>query len=332
MAGGMRRCALVLTMTISVITLGSLVSPVAMRQSAAAEGSNGLSGIVISGTLPGLVAAPAGPTNGPINSANLKFFTGTTARADLAQLLADGTVHGYLRVWAPRPPNGDGVGIVALRFQDRSEVGAFLAGLIAGERQVGGVKFPVPDLPGASGYSSTTSTPGAPTPQYTVAFAKGNTAFEVEVIDKTGTLTTADAATVALEQAANAPGPPRLPSPAVTTSWARRTGEVVGYVVLGLLVAGLVLFGIRRARRNRRRRTRHAAPFAARFPAVAPAAHGAPPEPSSHRVVPEPGEVGWHGDSDHISEQAYWDGRRWTARRRWSGTAWVEVRLPPNRD
>jgi len=36
-------------------------------------------------------------------------------------------------------------------------------------------------------------------------------------------------------------------------------------------------------------------------------------------------EVGWHVDPEHLSEQAYWDGQSWTARRRWSGTAWVQV-------
>lgn len=42
-------------------------------------------------------------------------------------------------------------------------------------------------------------------------------------------------------------------------------------------------------------------------------------------TAPSSPEVGWHVDPEHLSEQVYWDGQSWVARRRWSGTSWTEV-------
>ena len=38
--------------------------------------------------------------------------------------------------------------------------------------------------------------------------------------------------------------------------------------------------------------------------------------------------AGWHADRTDPMTTRYWNGRRWTSQRRWSGTDWVEVPLP----
>jgi hypothetical protein len=39
--------------------------------------------------------------------------------------------------------------------------------------------------------------------------------------------------------------------------------------------------------------------------------------------------AGWHADRTDPMITRYWNGRRWTSQRRWSGTDWVEVALAP---
>jgi hypothetical protein len=102
-----------------------------------------------------------------------------------------------------------------------------------------------------------------------------------------------------------------------------RTRALIGYVLIGLVVVGWILVFVVRARR--RRAWRAVTPHSM---AQAPSAGMARPMPVP-REVGRPREVGWHSDPDHMSEQAYWDGRSWTARRRWSGEAWVDLQQGP---
>jgi hypothetical protein len=100
-----------------------------------------------------------------------------------------------------------------------------------------------------------------------------------------------------------------------------RVAASVGAALLSVLVVGSAMIGVRRARRRRVARwyrvpTHDTAVFTASTPGRDEPRRsdaGAPPT------------VGWHADPDHLSDQVYWDGQSWTARRRWSGTAWVQV-------
>jgi hypothetical protein len=303
-----------LGLTALAVILGFVVT-----ESAALAGPTDLSTIVLSETVPGFTASPTGPTNGPLNSSNLKFFTGSGAHAALAERLATGDLRGYLRLWLPRPQNGDGVGIAALHFKKSAEVGAFLTGIVTSEQQAGGDRFRVPHVPGASGYALHTSTSGTPATEYAVAFARGNTVFEVEVMSSSGALTMADAVSVAVKQAASAPGSPQFASSPPQRSFAYRAGVVVGLVLLVLLVAGAISIVVRRGG------TRRATPFTPPSPGVAGGLTASPSTSAPVRESGPPREIGWQVDADHMSEQAYWDGHRWTGRRRWSGAAWVDV-------
>jgi|HubBroStandDraft_1064217.scaffolds.fasta_scaffold436758_1 hypothetical protein len=111
------------------------------------------------------------------------------------------------------------------------------------------------------------------------------------------------------------------------TSLAQRVLAAVGAAVLSVLIVGAVMLRVQRSRRRRVTRwymepTQDAVAFTAFTPAQ---------EVERTRDIPRPGDVGprrvpgWHADPDHLSDQVYWDGEVWTARRRWSGTAWEEV-------
>jgi hypothetical protein len=324
------------------VTLGLLAAP-----TAAGAGPSSLSSVVLADTLPGLVATAPGPTNGPINASNLgSFGTNGAGAAGLARRLADGEVSGQLRFWLHRPPNGDGVVISAFQYGDPTPLGAFLAGMNSSLAGVATGTFDVPGIFGASGYTAHVSASGTPATAYIVTFAKGRIAFEVQVITAAGDLTNADAVSVAARQAANAPGALRAPTRAPSgSSRAYRVGEVVGLVLLGVLVVALVLLGVRRSRvrgnrvrgnrvsGNRVRRSRVRRSRVQRRPIVGAAWPAGPSLPDPPPTTPAPSRaVGWHVDPDHLSEQAYWDGRSWTARRRWSGATWVEGTDEPRRE
>ena len=295
-----------------VIIAGLLLAP-----TAAWAGPDGLASVVLADTLPGLVANPPGPTNGPINKSNVGLFGGNGGgTSGLAQHLADGDVSGEVRFWVHRPPDGDGVVISAFQFKDPKQVGVFLAGLDSGYRRVATGTFDVPGILGGSGYTAHVSASGTPSTAYIVTFAKGSIDFEVQVISASGDLTKADARAVATRQAASAPGGLRAPAAPAGTSGVVRAGEIVGYVLLAMVAVVLVTLGVRLVARRPRPRRR---------PVVTPAWYAFPPpmpEPASRPAPPR--DVGWHVDPDHLSEQAYWDGQSWTARRRWNGATWVE--------
>jgi len=94
--------------------------------------------------------------------------------------------------------------------------------------------------------------------------------------------------------------------------------ETIGYLLIGLVVASWILFFIVRARR---RRVPRAYPP---FPTTPGGVPTIPPTPAPLRDLGQPRDIGWHPDPDHMSEQVYWDGRSWTARRRWNGESWIE--------
>jgi hypothetical protein len=111
------------------------------------------------------------------------------------------------------------------------------------------------------------------------------------------------------------------------TSLAQRVVAAVGAALLSVLIVGAVMLRVQRSRRRRVTRwymepTQDAAAFTAYTPAR---------EVERTRDISRPGDIGplrppgWHADPDHLSDQVFWDGESWTARRRWSGTAWEEV-------
>jgi hypothetical protein len=48
-------------------------------------------------------------------------------------------------------------------------------------------------------------------------------------------------------------------------------------------------------------------------------------------LPPSPGSAkgpGWYPVGSKLNEQSYWDGERWTDRRRWNGAAWAAIPMP----
>ena len=378
MSSPVRGLAAGLQTAMLAVPLGLLVA--ATSTTAAYAAPNDLSSIVLSDTLPGFVVSAPGPKNGPVDQANVDLFGGDgDVSAVLNRDLADGDATGEYRFWVHQPLNGDGVVISAFRFKSPKQVADFLGELDGGYRSVAGVTFPVPALPGASGYTARVSASGSPSTAFVVTFAKGAIAFEVQVITASGDLTSADAVSVAMKQAANAPGALQSPVVPAGAPAPDRNTEIVELAAVAVVLIAIALFIARRdrarrgsgrsrsrpgsgsgsgrsdrsgrsgtsgtsgtSRTSRPKRSRSRSGSGSRrsgrsrsrpsamsgFGAVSPAnpvvaardmdLDRAPPPPP-------PPEVGWHVDPEHLSEQTYWDGQSWVARRRWSGTTWTEV-------
>jgi surface antigen len=176
-----------------------------------AGASGGLSSTILAEPQPGLVAATPGPYNGPLTESNVGLVLGSAAGASnaLRQSLTSGDVTSYVRLWTRQPTNGDAVLILAFQFNNALLESSFLDGLDGAlQGQTGGTPLAVPGIPGAAGAALQTSSSGTPVSEYVVAFAKGNTAFEINVASTSGDLTAADTIAMANSQFAAAPDIP----------------------------------------------------------------------------------------------------------------------------
>ena len=222
-----------------------------------AYADTGVSSVLISNALPGMVEAPAGPLNGALTSSELNSTFGSSGPTGaLSQAIANGDVSAYLRTWSNQPPNGAFVQVIAVQFPSLADASAALAGA---DHAVSGVHFghfPVPEISHAVGFTVIANSESGLVTESVVQFAKGAVLFEVA----TGQVTTAansgapelsdaDAVQIARQQAAQAPGPvlgPTDPSANTTSNTAYQAGRYFGVAVLIVLVAGLVVVLVQR--------------------------------------------------------------------------------------
>ena len=203
-----------------------------------------LSSDVLSSTLPGLVAAPPGARNGPIDQSNLGLVTGGAtgaAESQFAQALASGKLSAYIRTWTHQPANGDAVVITAYQFQNSSDAAQFVNGEGSSALGPGASAIDVSSVPDASGYVIQNSASGVPDTEYLVFFEKGNIDIGLVVVTKSGDgdLTAQDAASLASQQWSS------LPAPTTPTNWTPiiRLIDFAGGIVLFVLI---VVFARRR--------------------------------------------------------------------------------------
>ena len=187
----------------SLVILGIPGMPVLGGSSAVAS-STGLSTIVLSKTLYGLVQSPHGPANGPVTLSNFKhlpvYFPGERT---LEGEMANGGAIGYVRTWVNKPADGDAVFILAMQFKKSSEARAFSSVAQSNLRNEGLDEFLVHGLPEGFELLATQSALGKT--EYIVDFAKGKYFFGIAVVNGLGDISTADAATLAKEQNSRAP-------------------------------------------------------------------------------------------------------------------------------
>jgi len=125
-----------------------LTSAALLGAQSVAAAMTSLSSVVLSQTLPGMVAAPPGVRNGPINESNIGLVTGGSSSFEatqFGQLLASGNVNGYVRSWVHEPVNGDAVVICAFQFLDPGQAASFVSGAVP--QQDGATSFAVPNVP-----------------------------------------------------------------------------------------------------------------------------------------------------------------------------------------
>jgi hypothetical protein len=271
----------------------------------ASAGTNALSRVVLSESLPGFVVDPAGPTNGPINQSNLNYFGGNAGIA--AQMLAHGEVIGFVRRWIRQPPNGEAVIILALQFQDSSTATEAMDGAKATAGKIGGYAIPVPDVPGAQGFSLQ----GSGSLIFEDIFVKADTFFEVTVASTSSDLTSVTAASLAARQAAAAPEGGSVDGS--STQGAYQLGELVGALLIIALPVGLVVLLVRRGR-NKDLAISVRAPLTG---ATSSMGEFTAPEVSLRHP-------GWYGSGANPYEQRYWNGQGWIGSRRWDRAGWVE--------
>jgi hypothetical protein len=261
-----------------------------------------LASVILVNTLPGLVATPAGPTNGPINLSDIAFLeAGNKAGiAGLTPFLASGELSGYVRTWLSQPPNGEVVVIYAYRWKTTDEVSTFMSGINAGEVRGGGSKFAVPSIAGANGYSFHDSS----LTEYQVTVISGTSGFLVSARSSAGQLTSADAVTVAQHQAAIASSTDSSRSNGaygVAHSFIYSAGQVFAVI----LVLALITFFVLRSRRK------------VSVPLTITETSSNTPPLATH--------TGWREVPGNPSQQIYWDGHAWTARKEWNGSAWEDI-------
>jgi len=235
------------------VPLGAVVSGAAV-----ASADPGLSSIVISRALPGMVEAPSGPLNGPLTSSELNSLTGNSgATSALSQALASGDVSAYVRMWTNEPPNGAFVEVVAAQLPTSADASAALAGAEAATRSQGFGHFAVTEVPDSIGVTLVTNTLSGVVSEEIVQFAKGSILFFVA----TGQVTTAansgaaelgepDVIQIARHQAAAVPGPALAPSVGSPENTAYTVGEWFGAALLIAGAAGVAVFFVRRSGRR----------------------------------------------------------------------------------
>ena len=215
-----------------------LTSAALLGAQSVAAAMTSLSSVVLSQTLPGMVAAPPGVRNGPINESNIGLVTGGSSSFEatqFGQLLASGNVNGYVRSWVHEPVNGDAVVICAFQFLDPGQAASFVSGAVP--QQDGATSFAVPNVPGAQGYELHTSTSGVPVTEDAVAFDKSGTDILVVTVTESGDINSSDAASLASQQWADIPTP---------TNWDPVIRSIVG---LGGILLSLAIILLARRRR-----------------------------------------------------------------------------------
>jgi hypothetical protein len=253
-----------------------------------ASADTGLSSTVIADALPGMVAAPPGPANGPLTSGELDAQFGHSGPiGDLSQAIADGQVNAYLRVWRSDPPNGAFVAVVAGQFQSAEDASAALAGATqaAQSDQLG--HFSVPEIPHAVGVTMTMNGQDGILNEEMVQFAKGSILFAVTVGQVTTALNSgapqldeADVIQIARHQDAVAPGAPDAPCNCAVENTAYEVGHYFGLALMVGTPIGLAVLIVFFVRRRRAGSGAVAASALAWVPPVgAPYGNGAPPPP-----------------------------------------------------
>jgi hypothetical protein len=302
--GSRLRCrAIILISILMLVSVASLVAPLE-----ATAAPRGLSAVVLSNSLPGFVASPPGSSNGPINQSNVQNFGAASGEA--SRLLADGEMTGYLRLWTPQPPDGDGVLITAMQFSDADTLSSVMTGERATALGTGSYRASVAGVPGASGFTLQASG----RTEFGVFWAHGDVFFQVAVVTAAGDLTFADAASLAARQ--NAVSVPGGTTATASTAGAYQLGELAVPVLIVIVVVGLVMLPVQRRKRR----------MAMGFQATSNPSTGGPVMSSSFSPSAQPSETGWYANESNPYEQKYWDGMTWTSqRRRWTKSGWTEV-------
>jgi hypothetical protein len=130
-------------------------------------------------------------------------FAGDTATqlTLISQQLANGELAGYIRIWHSESVSGDGLVVNAFRTPTVYSTSTFLGGFekAAAEqvRNLGGSTFSVPGVPDENGYNIYVSSNDPPFREFTVGFAKGETAFVINLVSAKDDLTEADVVALA---------------------------------------------------------------------------------------------------------------------------------------
>lgn len=103
------------------------------------------------------------------------------------------------------------------------------------------------------------------------------------------------------------------------------SNSVIGAALIGAVVA--LVIGVPIGLFVRSRRQKPVPMFAASSSwTVAPGGDwSVPAQPPPAQSAPAPMAAGWQPVEGDPHRQAYWDGSRWTAQKRWDGTNWIDV-------
>jgi hypothetical protein len=152
--------------------------------------------LILSQPLPGYVAAPPGPTNGPLTASAFASESSTPQRAQeqFDNLAAEPDFGAFIRLWTDGSGPGkdqNDVAVLVFRIPDQARARSFAAGLLVPYRGgAGSTPFDVPSVPGAHGFTVALPPP-KPAVEQVVVFRAGRYVVMVQAASATSASNTA---------------------------------------------------------------------------------------------------------------------------------------------
>lgn len=164
-----------------------------------------LSHLVLARALPGFALLPKGLFDGPLPKSMLDSYSN---QAQWKQDVANGSLTGFVRAWSRTYQRGLAlIYLTAIRMPDPSSVSLFTSSIgTLASNQPDATTYAVTRIKGATGYRTNPHVQIGTVTGYWIVFTRGNTGFFLYAVVPPRSVTAAQVASLALQQASHATG------------------------------------------------------------------------------------------------------------------------------
>ena len=164
-----------------------------------------LSHLVLARALPGFALLPKGLFDGPLPKSMLDSYSN---QAQWKQDVANGSLTGFVRAWSRTYQRGLAlIYLTAIRMPDPSSVSLFTSSIgTLASNQPDATTYAVTRIKGATGYRTNPHVQIGTVTGYWIVFTRGNTGFFLYTVVPPRSVTAAQVASLALQQASHATG------------------------------------------------------------------------------------------------------------------------------